>query len=173
MVVVPPSDTVTLTVEFEPLPGIPFRGTNLPELSSDQATPEAILPRLEDSLGLLTGGSRDLPDRLQTLRATIAWSHDLLTEGARRLLAACSVVAGGASLEAIETVCDAAVDTGLPVLDGLQELADQSLLRQVPRPGPVRYAMLETIREYAAERLAAMLKETKNKAEYQRIQCVW
>src|SRR5689334_22071177 len=82
--------------------------------------PEAILPRLEDSLGLLTGGSRDLPDRQQALRATIAWSHDLLTEGARRLLAVCSVFAGGASLEAIETVCDV-VDIGLPVLDGLQE----------------------------------------------------
>jgi predicted ATPase len=49
--------------------------------------PQAILPRLDHSLGLLTGGSRDLPDRQQTLRATIAWSHDLLTEGARRLLA--------------------------------------------------------------------------------------
>jgi predicted ATPase/DNA-binding CsgD family transcriptional regulator len=120
--------------------------------------PEAILPRLEHSLGLLTGGSRDLPGRLQTLRATIAWSYDLLTEGARRLLATCSVFAGGASLEAIEAVCDAAVDIGLPVLDGLQELTDQSLLRQVSGPGgpPARYAMLETIREYAAERLDQM-----------------
>ena len=118
--------------------------------------PQAILPRLDHSLGLLTGGRRDLPDRQQTLRATIAWSYDLLTEGARRLLATCSVFAGGASLEVIETVCGAAVDIGLPVLDGLQELVDQSLLRQVPRPGRSRYAMLETIREYAAERLAAM-----------------
>ena len=121
--------------------------------------PEAILPRLEHSLGLLTGGSRDLPDRLQTLRATIAWSYDLLTEGARRLLGACSVFAGGASLEVIETVCDATLDMGLPVLDGLAELVDQSLLRQVP-PSPgatsARYAMLETIREYAAERLDQM-----------------
>jgi predicted ATPase/DNA-binding CsgD family transcriptional regulator len=118
--------------------------------------PEAILPRLDHSLGLLTSGRRDLPDRQQTLRATIAWSHDLLTEGARRLLAVCSVFAGGVSLEVIETVCDAAVDIGLPVLDGVAELVDQSLLRQLPRPGPVRYVMLETIREYAAERLAAM-----------------
>ena len=120
--------------------------------------PEAILPRLEHSLGLLTGGGRDLPDRQQTLRATIAWSYDLLTEGARRLLGVCSVFAGGASLEVIEAVCGAAVDIGLPVLDGLQELVDHSLLRQVrsPGPSPARYAMLETIREYAAERLAAM-----------------
>ncbi|HEY0999339.1 MAG TPA: LuxR C-terminal-related transcriptional regulator [Streptosporangiaceae bacterium] len=115
--------------------------------------PEAILARLEHSLRLLTGGGRDLPDRQQTLRATIAWSHDLLTEGARRLLATCSVFAGGASLEAIETVCDAAADIGLPVLDGLAELLDQSLMRKVPHPGPVRYAMLETIREFAVERL--------------------
>jgi len=116
--------------------------------------PQAILPRLEHSLGLLTGGSRDLPDRQQTLRATIAWSHDLLTEGARRLLATCSVFAGAASLEVIETVCGAAASTGVPVLDGLAELVDHSLLRQVPGAG--RYAMLETIREYAAEQLAAM-----------------
>ena len=118
--------------------------------------PEAILARLKHSLRLLTGGGRDLPDRQQTLRATIAWSHDLLTEGARRLLATCSVFAGGASLEAIETVCDAAVDIGLPVLDGLAELLDQSLMRQLRRPGPARYALLETIREFAAERLDRM-----------------
>ena len=119
--------------------------------------PEAILPRLEHSLGLLTGGSRDLEDRQQTLRATIAWSYELLTEGARRLLGVCSVFAGGASLEVIETVCDAAVGISLPVLDGLAELVDHSLLRQVRGPGvPTgRYAMLETIREYAAERLEA------------------
>jgi predicted ATPase len=121
--------------------------------------PEAISPRLEHSLVLLTGGSRDLPDRQQTLRATIAWSYELLTEGARRLLGTCSVFAGGASLEAIETVCGAAVDISLPLLDGLQELVDQSLLRQVRSPGrPTgRYAMLETIREYAAGRLDQML----------------
>ena len=120
--------------------------------------PEAIVPRLEHSLGLLTGGGRDLEDRQRTLRATIAWSYDLLTEGARRLLATCSVFAGGASLEVIEAICDGAVDIGLPVLDGLQELVDLSLLRQVrsPRPSPARYAMLETIREFAAGRLDAM-----------------
>src|SRR5579872_7036162 len=108
--------------------------------------PEAILARLEHSLSLLTGGGRDLPDRQQTLRATIAWSYNLLTGGARRLLAACSVFVGGASLEAIETVCDEAADIGVPVLDALQELADHSLVRQLPRPGAPRYALLETIR---------------------------
>jgi hypothetical protein len=105
--------------------------------------PESILARLEHLLSLLTGGSRDLPDRLQTLRATIAWSYQLLTDGARRLLAVCSVFAGGATLEVIETVCDGSIDMGLPVLDGLQELVDQSLLRQRtsgPGPGPVHDA---------------------------------
>jgi predicted ATPase/DNA-binding CsgD family transcriptional regulator len=116
--------------------------------------PQAILPRLDHSLGLLTGGGRDLPDRQQTLRATIAWSYELLTEGARRLLATCSVFAGGASLEIIETVCGTAVDIGLPVLDGVAELVNQSLLR--PMAAASRYVMLETIREYATERLDAM-----------------
>jgi predicted ATPase len=68
------------------------------------------------------------------------------------------VFAGGASLEAIETVCGADPDVSLPVLDGLDELVGQSLLRQVPGLGrsSARYAMLETIREYAAERLDRM-----------------
>src|SRR5579859_1842178 len=128
--------------------------------------PEAILPRLDHSLRLLTGGGRDLPDRQQTLRATIAWSYDLLTEAARRLLGVCSVFVGGASLEAIETVCDEAADIGVPVLDALQELADHSLVRQLPRPGPPRYALLETIREYAAERLQAMPEADRVRATH-------
>jgi DNA-binding NarL/FixJ family response regulator len=111
------------------------------------------LARLEHSLGLLVGGSRDLPDRQQTLRGTIAWSYGLLTEGARRLLAGCSVFRGGGSLELIEAVCVASLDIGTPVLDGLQELVDHSLLRQVQASGSSRYMMLETIREFAAERL--------------------
>jgi predicted ATPase/DNA-binding NarL/FixJ family response regulator len=114
--------------------------------------PEAIINRLEHSLGLLVGGSRDLPDRQQTLRSTIAWSYDLLSEEARRLLAACSVFRGGATLELIESVC-AAADIGMPVLGSLQELVDHSLLRHVQLSGSWRYMMLETIREFAVERL--------------------
>jgi non-specific serine/threonine protein kinase len=118
--------------------------------------PSAILDRLEHSLGLLVGGSRDLPDRQQTLRSTIAWSYDLLDEGGRRLLAACSVFRGGLTLEFIESVCAASIDIGGPVLDGLQELVDHSLLRQVRTSGAPRYAMLETIREFSAEQLAEL-----------------
>jgi len=76
-------------------------------------TPEAILGRLDHSLGFLVGGAQDVPDRQRTLRATIAWSYDLLSEGARRLLAACSVFRGGINLEMIETVCAEAMDLGV------------------------------------------------------------
>jgi predicted ATPase/DNA-binding CsgD family transcriptional regulator len=116
-------------------------------------SPEAIAERLEHSLGLLTGGSRDLPGRQQTLRATIEWSYDLLGEQARTLLAACSVFRGGVPLEMIGPVC-ARAGTGVAVLDALQELVDQSLLRPLRPSGVPRYLMLETIREFAAERLA-------------------
>ena len=92
--------------------------------------PEAILARLEHSLRLLTGGSRDLPDRQQTLRATIEWSYDLLSDEARRLLAACSVFRGGGPWRSSSRSAREA-GTGVAVLDGLQELVDQSLLRPV------------------------------------------
>ena len=72
--------------------------------------PAAILARLEHSLGLLVSDRRDVPDRQRTLRATIAWSHDLLSEAARRLLAVCSVFRGGIDLAVLEAVCAAAVD---------------------------------------------------------------
>jgi predicted ATPase/DNA-binding CsgD family transcriptional regulator len=119
--------------------------------------PPAILARLEDSLGLLVSGGRDAPDRQRTLRATIAWSYDLLSEAAWRLLAAASVFRGGISLESVEAVCAEALHLGVPVLDALQELVDHSLLRLVVPSAPVpRYAMLETVREFAAGRLSTM-----------------
>jgi predicted ATPase/DNA-binding CsgD family transcriptional regulator len=127
--------------------------------------PEAICGRLEHSLGLLTGGSRNLPRRQRTLRATIEWSYDLLGESARRLLAACSVFRGGVPLDLIESVCDEG-GADATVLDGLQELVDQSLLRQLPAPGPPRYLMLETIREFAAERLAGTPEAARLRAAH-------
>jgi predicted ATPase/DNA-binding CsgD family transcriptional regulator len=119
--------------------------------------PEAILTRLADSLGLLVSGSRDVPARQRTLRATIAWSHDLLSEPTRRLLAACSVFRGGIGLDHIEAVCARALRLGVPVLDALQELIDQSLLRLASSSVAVpRYAMQETVREFAAEGLGGL-----------------
>ena len=120
--------------------------------------PEAILARLEHSLGLLVGGGRDVPDRQRTLRATIAWSYDLLSEGARRLLAACSVFRGGIGLGRHRGgLRRGRWTSGVPVLDALQELVDHSLLRLAAASAPVpRYSMLETVREFAAERLRTM-----------------
>jgi predicted ATPase/DNA-binding CsgD family transcriptional regulator len=121
--------------------------------------PASLLARLEQSLPVLVGGARDLPQRQQTLRATIAWSYGLLGAGAGRLLAACSVFRGGISLEGGESVCAAAIDLGIEVLDGLEELVDQSLLRRIggfAGPGGPRFGMLFMVREYAAERLAEM-----------------
>jgi predicted ATPase len=106
-------------------------------------TPAQLLERLSQRLDLLKAG-RDADRRQQTLRATIDWSHDLLTEAEQQLFARLSVFSGGCTLEAAETVCEADVDD-------LQSLGDKSLLRFTDG----RYWMLETIREYAAERLAA------------------
>jgi predicted ATPase/class 3 adenylate cyclase len=118
-------------------------------------SPEAILARLEHQLLLLAAGARDLPARQQTLRGAIAWSYDLLDEDARRLLDRLSVFAGSCDLEAAEAVCGPASELGGELLDGLMALADQSLLRVEEAPdGDPRFRLLDTIREYAAERLA-------------------
>jgi predicted ATPase len=112
-------------------------------------SPAALLERLERRLPVLAGGTRDAPERQRTLRATIEWSHDLLTGDEQQLFARLSVFAGGCALEAAEEVCDADLDT-------LASLVDKSLLRQTND----RFWMLETIREYAVERL-----ETSGEAE--------
>jgi predicted ATPase len=108
------------------------------------ASPAQILQRLEQRLALLTGGPRDLADRQRTLRATIAWSHDLLGPEEQRLFARLSVFRGGCTLQTAEQVCEAE-------LDMLQALVNKSLLQHAGE----RYWLLETIREYAAERLEA------------------
>ncbi len=133
--------------------------------------PHALLERLGSRLKFLTGGARDLPTRQQTIHNTIRWSYDLLNEREKILFARLGAFAGGCTLEAAEVVCgswelgvgswetDAAAPTPIsqpptPVLDLLSGLVDQSLLRQDEDPeGTRRFVMLETIREYALERL--------------------
>jgi predicted ATPase len=110
-------------------------------------SPEQLLERLTERLDLLKGG-RDADPRQQTLRATIEWSYELLEPQERRLLCGLSVFAGGCTYEAAESVCDADPDS-------LQSLLDKSLLRKRDTPLGPRYWMLETIREYAFECLAA------------------
>jgi non-specific serine/threonine protein kinase len=115
--------------------------------------PAQILARLEHSLALLTGGARDLPPRHQTLRAAIGWSHELLCDGEKRLFRRLAVFAGGCRLEAAEALCGE--ELGAEVLDGLSSLLDKSLLvRRESEGEEPRFAMLETIHEYARERLA-------------------
>jgi predicted ATPase/class 3 adenylate cyclase len=119
-------------------------------LSADE-----ILARLEDRLTLLASSRRDLPDRQRTLRGAIDWSHELLPEPERLLFRRCSVFVGGMDLEAIERVVDPEHELPAPVLDLTATLVDRSLVRSRQDGGAARLAMLETIREYAAERLAA------------------
>jgi predicted ATPase/class 3 adenylate cyclase len=116
-------------------------------------SPQALLARLQTSTSLLAGGARDLPSRQQTLRGAIAWSHDLLDAPHRRLFARFAVFARGSNLDQAEEVCGPASELGVDVLSGLDELADQSLLRRMPDFDEPRLLMLQVIREYALERL--------------------
>jgi tetratricopeptide (TPR) repeat protein len=114
-------------------------------------TPEAMLPRLERRLDLLTVGGRDRPERQQTLRGAIAWSHDLLDPPEQRLFARLAVFAPSAAIDQIEAVCGPADELGRDVLDTLDGLVGHSLVRQIDAGGQVRFGMLATIREYAVE----------------------
>jgi non-specific serine/threonine protein kinase len=122
--------------------------------------PSALLARLEQRLPLLADGSRDVPVRLQSMRDAIAWSYDLLTSAEQTLFRRLAVFAGGFPLTAAEGV-NRATDDGAPdTFAGIATLVDASLLRQVPGPdGEPRYMMLETIREFALERLASSGEE--------------
>jgi predicted ATPase len=126
--------------------------------------PQALLSRLKRGLPVLSGGGADLPARQQALRQTIAWSYDLLGPAEQVLLRRLAVFAGGWTLEAAEAVCancgaqaEGVQGSSLPaevVLDGLEGLVDNSLIQVAERAvGDPRFRMLETIREYAEERL--------------------
>jgi predicted ATPase/class 3 adenylate cyclase len=126
--------------------------------------PQALLGQLGDRLRLLTGGARDLPARQQTLRRTIDWSYHLLDVSEQTLFQRLGVFAGGCSLEAVEAVCSASHERlgepAIDALDGLTALVDKSLVRQeAGADGAPRFTMLETIREYALERLVASGEE--------------
>jgi non-specific serine/threonine protein kinase len=118
--------------------------------------PHALLARLGSRLAVLTGGGRDRPPRHQTLRATMDWSYDLLDTEAQLLFARFAVFVGGATLDTIEAVCTVDEGPEIDVLGAVSTLVDQSLLRSLDADtGEARFDMLETIGEYARERLAA------------------
>jgi predicted ATPase/class 3 adenylate cyclase len=129
----------------ERLDGLPL-ALELAAARTKLLAPEALLARLADRLDALKG-TRDAEERHLTLRATIAWSHDLLGEDEQELFAKLGVFRGGCTLETAEVVCDADLDT-------LASLLDKSLLRRrTGRLGEERFWLLETIREFALERL--------------------
>ena len=119
--------------------------------------PQALASRLDQRFSVLTGGARDLPERQRTLRNTLDWSYGLLSAGEQALFARLGVFAGPFSLPAAEAVC--APDDGQAsgpgqAIDALGSLVDNSLVRAETRGGEPRFSLLETIRDYALERLA-------------------
>src|SRR5215210_6575880 len=116
--------------------------------------PQVLLDRLGNRLQLLTGGARNLPERQRTLRNAIEWSYGLLDEGEKMLFGRLGVFSSGATLEALEAVCDAEGDLPTDVFEGASSLLDKSLLRQEEGAGgEPRFVMLETIHEFANVKL--------------------
>jgi non-specific serine/threonine protein kinase len=114
---------------------------------------EQIATRLDDRFGLLTGGSRTALPRQQTLRAAMDWSYNLLSESERILLRRLAVFAGGWTLEAAEAVCSGNSVDASAILDFLTQLVDKSLVTVEMFEGGRRYRLLETVRQYAHEKL--------------------
>ncbi len=135
------------------------------ELAASRITllsPPVLLKRLEHRLDVLTQGPRDLPLRQQTLRSTLAWSYDLLTAEEQYVFRTLAVFSGGATLAALEAVCDAVCDAPssphpqLDVFQCVSSLLDQHLAQRIEdADSSIRIGMLETLREYALEQLAA------------------
>ena len=134
----------------ERLDGLPH-AIELAAARSKLFPPETMGRRLDRRLELLTGGAHDLPARQQTLRATLEWSHELLNDAERAMFARFAVFGGGWTFDAAESVCGV---NGDDVLGALSSLVDDSLVRRTSRSASEpRFAMLETVREYALELL--------------------
>jgi predicted ATPase/class 3 adenylate cyclase len=129
--------------------------------------PQALLKRLEQRLPLLTGGARTLPARQQTMRNTIAWSHDLLDQQEQTLFRRLAVFAGGCTIDAAEAVVNH--EGTRDVFVGIASLVDKSLLRQEEgSEGEPRFRMLETVREFGLERLSASGEESATRDRHAR-----
>jgi predicted ATPase/transcriptional regulator with XRE-family HTH domain len=138
--------------------GLPL-ALELTAARSARLAPELVLARLARRLDVVTHGPRDLPPHQRTLRATIAWSYDLLSPPERLLFARMAVFAGGVTLDALEIVCNAQDDIAGGPTGALEGLVQQSLVYRVraaeaeAAPSGSRFSMLETLHEYAWERL--------------------
>jgi predicted ATPase/DNA-binding SARP family transcriptional activator len=139
------------------LDGLPL-AIELAAARTNLLTPPQLLARLDPRLPLLTGRVRDLPARQQTLRATVAWSHELLSDAEQQLFRRLAVFAGGFDIRAVEEVCEGDLDT-------LGSLLEQSLVYRAPMG---RLGMLETLREFAAESLDACGERARTCARHLR-----
>jgi predicted ATPase/DNA-binding CsgD family transcriptional regulator len=130
------------------LDGLPL-AIELAAARSKLLPPQALLKRLSHRLEVLTGGARDLPAHQQTLRNTLQWSYDLLSQEEQRLFRRLSVFVGGCTLEAAEAVCQEGSEQAFSVLECISSLLDKSLVQQTEREGETpRFVMLETLREF-------------------------
>ncbi|MDQ3548888.1 MAG: AAA family ATPase [Chloroflexota bacterium] len=149
-----PANSAIVAAICRQLDGLPL-AIELAAARSRILSPRGILDRLEQPLALLAAGASDLPERQQTIRATIQWSYDLLDPAEQILFARLSVFAGGWTLDAAEAVVSDAGPAS-DVLDGLDSLSSKSLLTQRAQPDvDIRFVMLATIRKFGLERLAA------------------
>lgn len=136
------------------LDGIPL-AIELAAARVDKLSLESLARRIDDRFRILTGGARAALPRQQTMRATIDWSYDLLSERERRVFERMSVFAGGCTLEGAAQVCSGGGLAEDDVFDVLSSLVDKSLVVVDRTPNDPRYRLLESFREYAAEKLAA------------------
>ena len=142
-----------------PVAGICIRLDGLPlaiELAASRIRllePAEIEARLEQHLPVLTSGASNSPPRQRTLRATIDWSYGLLQPDERQLFVRLAIFAGGCTLGAAEAICNPAGELGLDTFEGIASLVQQSLVQRTGGAGESRFGMLETIREYARDRL--------------------
>ncbi len=170
-----PENAITVAKICARLDGLPL-AIELAASRIKFLTPAALLARLEGSspedgpLDVLAGGGQDMPARQQTMRQAIDWSYNLLSESEQDLFRHLAVFVGGCTLEAAAAVCGDTIDESLllnpssrslnVLADKLASLIDQSMLRQITTPGEeIRFAMIESLREYALERLAGHSKE--------------
>lgn len=146
------TNVATIAAICRQLDGLPL-ALELAAARSNVLSPDALLARLDRRLPLLVSGARDLPERLRTMRNAIGWSYDLLTTEEQRLFRRLAVFNGGCTVETAVAFCNDMSE--LQVIDGVGSLVDKSLLRRdTGTDGPTRFAMLETIREFALEMLS-------------------